>query len=104
MQPHLAGIMRVMSRCGRTGSMKQNPFERERAKFDADMADCVANIVQFFLLDERRVRKNDHWFSVEEVADELKLRGHLLVPYIRALGKLVDGRKIEGRDGCMRHT
>jgi hypothetical protein len=86
------------------GLMKQNPLDRERARFDAQMTDCLASAIQFFLLDERRIKKNDRWFSVKEVADELKLRRHLLVPYIRALRKLVDGGKLEGLDGCMRHV
>ena len=69
--------------------------------FDAKFNRRLANIIEFFLIDERLVRKNDHWFSVEEVADALKLRP-VALRYMAALELLVRTDKVEGRDGCMR--
>lgn len=80
---------------------RMNERSSDRADFDAKFNQRLANIIEFFLTDERLVRKNDHWFSVEEVADALKLRP-VALRYIAALELLVRTDKVEGRDGCMR--
>jgi hypothetical protein len=98
--PHPDNAGRVPGRYA--GRMEQRS-PTQRTVLGAKFNERIASIIDFFLSYERGINKNDHWFSVEEVADALNLR-ELPIAYIIALQMLVRRGTIEGRDGCMRHV
>lgn len=65
------------------------------------LIDLIAGNIQMFLLDQRRARRNDSWFTVAQIADELDMRPHLVLYYL-ALKQLVANPLIERFEGQIR--
>lgn len=72
-------------------------------RIDESLIRLIVCQIKWFLLEQRRVRKNDDWFTVERIAAELDLRRDL-IPSLHALKQLSASPSIEARDGLIRHA
>ena len=65
------------------------------------LIDLIAGNIQMFLFDQRRARRNDNWFTVAQIADQLDMRLHL-IPFYLALKQVAANPVIERFDGQVR--
>jgi len=101
MQPGLTGIMRA--RCGgRKPVGERTTMTPTNNGFDQRLINLIADAIQSFLRQQRRIQRSDDWFSVDKIAAELKL-GSLRTECLFALLHLNLSGKLETSGARCRH-
>ena len=72
-------------------------------RIEQTLIGIIAFNIQMFLFEQRRMLKNDGWFTVAQIADELYLPPYF-VPFYSALKQLAGSARIERFDGQVRYS